>query len=504
MSKFKKIFCIVLTLFIVLGLMSGCEITKKEPALKQDSGEDNAPKVPDLKPYEINWYIPGSAQKDVALVEEAANNYLKDKINASLKLVFMTWADYASKVNVMLQSGEYFDICFTSDWSTPKYRTSVAAGLFTPLNDPLNNLLDQYAPKTKAVLGEDVLKGTRINGLNYAIPCNKEMARCRGFLFNKELVDKYKFDLTTIKKYQDVEPMLKVIKENEPDIYPNNKGGIPLDWNFITDTDVPLATYTKAGAKEVLFWYETPEYQELIRTVNKWWKLGYIRQDFNTSKEDDVKNYKVFCADYTLKPGKDAEISNQYGNKWVQVMITPTIMSNVELGGSMQAIPRSSKDPARVMMLLELINTDPYMNNLINFGIEDKHYVKVSDNIIDFAPGTDGGKNSGYNPAMSWVVGNVFINYLFKTEDPRKAEKYLEFNKSAIVMETLGFSFNNTPVKTEIAAIKNVFAEYNSIMALNPDENIPKAIAKFEAAGIRKVQEEAQKQLDEYLSKTKK
>jgi putative aldouronate transport system substrate-binding protein len=503
MRKFKKIFCIMIALFIVLGLMAGCVSTEKDDAVSKGKTNGDEVTEPELKPYEINWYFPAVPQKDTALIEEAANEYLKDKINATLKIVFMTWGDYAEKVNVMLQSGEYFDICFTSDWSTPKYRTSVAAGLFTPLNDPLNNLLDQYAPKTKEILGEDVLKGTRIGGLNYAIPCNKEMARCRGYLFNKELVDKYNFDLSTIKKYQDVEPMLKIIKENEPGIYAHG-GSVPLDWNFVTDTDVPLATYTKAGAKEVLFWYETPEYQEMIRTMNRWWKLGYVRQDFNTSKENDVANYKVFAADFTLKPGKDAEISNQYGKEWVQVMITPVIMSNVELGGSMQAIPRSSKDPSRVMMFLELLNTDTYLNNLINYGIEDKHYVKVSDNIIDFAPDTDGGKNSGYNHASTWVTGNVFINYLFGNEDPKKAEKYLEFNKSAIVMETLGFSFDNSPVKSEIAAIKNVSAEYgNAVLILNPDDNIPKAISKFEAAGIRKVQEEVQTQLDDYLARTK-
>lgn len=504
MKKFKKIFCIMVALFIIFSLMAGCTPSKKEDDTAKDVTPTGEPvKEVELKPYEINWYIPGTPQKDVALIEEAANDYLKDKINATLKIVFMTWGDYVEKVNVMLQSGEYFDICFTSDWSTPMYRTSVAAGLFTPLNDPLNDLFSQYAPKTKDILGEDVLRGTRIGGLNYAIPCNKEMARCRGYCFNKELVEKYDFDITTVEKYQDVEPMLKIIKENEPGIYPHG-GSIPLDWNFATDTNVPLATYTKAGAKEVLFWYETPEYQEMIRTANKWWKLGYIRQDFNTSKEDDVANYKVFAADFTLKPGKDAEISNQYGNEWVQKMLTPVIMSNVELGGSMQAIPRSAKDPARVMMFLELVNTDVFINNLINFGIENKHYVKISDNIIDFAPDTDGGRDSGYNPAMSWVTGNVFINYLFKTEDPKKAEKYLEFNKGSIPMETLGFSFDNSPVKSEIAAIKNISAEYgNAVMILDPDTNIPKAIDKFEAAGIRKVQEEIQNQLDAYLEMTK-
>lgn len=502
MKKLKKIISIALALILVLGLMAGCTTEKKQEK-PVGKGGDEEPKQVELKPYEINWYFPCSPQQDTQLIEEEANKFLQDKINATLKLTFMTWADYATKVNTMLSAGEYFDICFTSDWSTPKYRSSVAAGLFTPLNDPLNNLFDQYAPKTKAVLGEDVLRGTRIGGLNYAIPCNKEMARCRGYLFNKELVDKYKFDLSTIKTYHDVEPMLKTIKENEPGIY-GHGGSIPFDWNFVTDSDVPFATYIKEGATEILFWYETPEFKDMCETMYKWWKLGYIRSDIATTKEDDVKNYKVFASDFTLKPGKDMEITNQYGKPWVQVEITPRMMSNVELGGSMQAIPRSSKDPARVMMFLELLNTDPYLNNLINFGIENKHYVKVSDKVIKFAPDTEGGTESGYNPASTWVTANVFINYLFENEDPEKYDKFKKFNDSAIRMETLGFSFDNSSIKTEIAAIKNVYAEFNKLLctgSVDPDEYIPKAIAKFEDAGIRKVQEEIQNQLNAYLGK---
>ena len=33
-------------------------------------------------------------------------------------------------------------------------------------------------------------------------------------------------------------------------------------------------------------------------------------------------------------------------------------------------------------MFLELVNTDKYLNNLINFGVEGVDYEKVSDNVI--------------------------------------------------------------------------------------------------------------------------
>jgi putative aldouronate transport system substrate-binding protein len=34
-------------------------------------------------------------------------------------------------------------------------------------------------------------------------------------------------------------------------------------------------------------------------------------------------------------------------------------------------------------MFLELVNTDPYLSNLINYGIEDSHYKKVNESIIE-------------------------------------------------------------------------------------------------------------------------
>ena len=59
----------------------------------------------------------------------------------------------------------------------------------------------------------------------------------------------------------------------------------------------------------------------------------------------------------------------------------------------MQAISRTSKNPEIAMKFLEMFNTDKYLNNLINFGIEGTHYVKVADNVIKAGP-----QNDQYNP----------------------------------------------------------------------------------------------------------
>ena len=154
-------------------------------------------------------------------------------------------------------------------------------------------------------------------------------------------------------------------------------------------------------------------------------------------------------------------------------------------------------------MFLELVNTDVYLNNLINFGIENKHYVKVSDNIIDFAPDTEQGKKSGYNPQLAWVFGNQFINYLFTNEDPKKWDKYDTFNKSAIPLKSLGFAFDGNKVRTEIAACKNVSIEFSAgfgIGSVDTDTTMTKFQEKLEAAGINNIVAEVQAQFDAWLA----
>ncbi len=498
MKKLNGILCIIVTALLFLVVLGGCATnnsgapTAAANTAAVSNGEPTG--KTQLEIYEINWYTVADPQQDTPLVEEEVNKYLKDKINATLKLNYLNWSDYDAKIPTMLMAGESFDICFTCGWFN-KYRPNVAKGVFLPLND----LMTQYAPRTKELLGEDILSATRIKGFNYAIPAYKEMARAQGYLLLKSLVDKYNFDLTAIKTYKDIEPMLQVIKENEPDIVPCGND-LPMEWNHLCDT---IALYPDNRDTTAVFYFETPEFKDICETAYKWANAGYISKDVGVTQEDMMKNSKVFAITQGLKPGKDAEISKSYKNEWIQVQTTPTIMTNGELDGSMVAIPVNSKNPERTMMFLELFNTDKYLNNLIDFGIENKHYVKVSDNIIDFAPETENGAKSGYNPNMCWAMGNVFLNYIFKGEDPDKLNSLLNFNKNALVMNNLGFSFDSEPVKTEVAACQNVYSEYYGNLKrglIDPAVKIPEAIEKFEANGIRKIQKECQKQLDAYLA----
>lgn len=511
MNRLKKSLSLIIVGALTLSLtFTGCNSKAKPTGGTQTSAPaatTSDAKADISKPVDLVWYYIGPGpQPDVGLVEAEANKLLKDKINATIKMNCLDFGTYDNKMPTKIASGETFDIAFTSNWAL-NYTLNSARGAFVDLT----GMMDKYAPKTKALLGDTVIKGASIDGKLYAIPTNKEMAHNWVVCLKEDIVKELNFDVSKIQKFEDLEPMLKEVKAKKPDVYPLEAvvGESPyrvLDFEKISDDNVPGAIYFDFRDTKVINDFETPEAKAFYNTMHKWYEAGYIRKDADTVTDynADEKAGKIFAHIKSGKPGKAAELSLQHGFNWIQVDLTKPVSTTREMTGSMQAISKTSKNPERALMFLELVNNDKQLNNLINFGVENKHYVKKSDNVIDFAPDTDNGKKSGYNPQTGWVFANQFINYLFPSEDPQKWEKFKQFNSSAKASPLLGFSFNAEPVKTELAAIVNIKKQYFPLLETgkgNPDEILPQMTSKMKAAGLDKVLAEMQKQVDAFKAK---
>lgn len=460
------------------------------------------------EPYQIKWYFIGNGQQpDVKLIEDAASKYIQKKgLNATLKLQCYTWGDdYDNRMRMIIASGEPFDICFTSSWAN-LYKVNVAKGAFLDITE----LAPKYMPKAWKQLHPAFITGSQINGKNYALPANKELAHQWGFWINKNFIDKYNFDVSKIKTLTDIEPMLKVIKEKEPGVIPfqNLQGESAfrvLDFDRICDDYIPAALYNDSKDMKVFNLLETKEFKDYIELTRKWYLAGYIPADAATMSEfvTDIKANRVFCKIESLKPFADEERRSSWGIPCVTVSLTKPVVQTRDCTGAMQAISVTSKNPTMALKFLELFNTDPYLNNLINFGIEGKHFVKKSKNIITFPKGVTA-ENSGYKPGTPWMFGNQYINYFWEGENTSKWDAFKKFNDSSTSAKSLGFNFDPEPVKNEMAACSSVWSTNVGPMicgAVDP-KTLPSVIAKFKAAGLDKIIAEAQKQLDAW-SKSK-
>ena len=516
-KRMSQLFAVLMALAI---LLSGCGTaapatsaapSSSAPAKSSEAAAASSEAAPapesSLEPVELNAWFLAPQVKDVELVQAEVSKLLSEKINATIKLNYFWWDSYADKQKLALASGEAIDTMFSPQWWN--YETYVSQKAYLELDD----LLANYGKNIVANIHPSYLEAPRIEGVLYGIPTNKDMLGVSGVLVNKAMAEKYNMDFSGVKTPADLEPFLKTIKENESDVVPfiSTKGDqssyFMMDYSASINGDVGFIKTD--GDIKVLNTKETEEYKTVQALARDWFKKGYINEDVATLQDGMPvkKAQKAFMWAEQLKPGKDKEMEAQLGYEIVQVYAyqgLPRYTMTGDLTNSMFVIPRASKNPERAMMFLDLMFYDKQLKNLISWGIEGVHYKKVGENQIDFADGVTA-ENSGYTGMAQWAQGgNQFLDYLWANESPDKWEKMKEFNDSAVPTKALGWTFNQEPVKTQIAACTTVGDEFGAALnsgVVDYDEVYPKMQKAYETAGINDIIAEAQKQLDAFAAK---
>ncbi len=511
MKTFRGLTLLLLAMMLVLGACSGTNNGggnggNDGAAAGTDGGESAA----ELKPYELNVaFLNVGTVTDLPEVQEAINKILKEKINATVKLSPIDIGAWQQQINLMLAGNEKLDLLVTA--SGLNFGTQAAKGQLVPLDD----LLEKYGQDIKKVVEPDVLKAASSNSTIYGVPSVRDWAADYGVLMRKDLVDKYNIDLSTVKTFDDLDAVFEVIKKNEPEM----AAIIPESPSFAVATSLvpglidPLNDDNGVlpgldNGLKVVNWFETEEYAKILTMVRRWYDAGFIPKDISTNQtnsEQLVKAGKAFAFMAHMKPGYENKSSLLTGTEMVAVRILPPVATTSSISNVMFSIAKNSGDPERAMMFLNLLYSDAELINLIDYGIEGKHYEVKSDNVIGFPSGVDS-SNATYNPNFGWMWGNQFLSYVWEGDAPTVWEEQDAFNKAAKKSAAMGFSFTVDPVKTEAAAIQNVKDQYKIGLengTLDPVKYLPEFISKLKAAGIDKVIAEKQKQLDEWAAANK-
>ena len=124
-GKVKRILAAGCAVLMTASLMAGCG----KKAETNSNGEEIV---------ELTWYQVGDNQKDDSAVLEEVNKYTEEKIGVKLNIVKVGWGDYNQKMQVVINTGDAWDMCFTCSW-TNDYLQNAQKGAFLELDD----LLDQ-------------------------------------------------------------------------------------------------------------------------------------------------------------------------------------------------------------------------------------------------------------------------------------------------------------------------------------------------------------------------
>lgn len=491
----KRILLTLISIFFLV-ITAACSNNNEQTSGKNNN-DDNGSKSAELTFYYPQAEIPA----DVKTVEAEINKITKEKINTTIHLMPQTFNDYTQKMNTILAAGGDADIMWTSNWNFD-YVTNQARGAFLPLDE----LIEKFAPEVKNTLPQYIMDATRIDGKVYGVPNYQIATNQVGFLIQNRFAEKYNFDISSIKHIKDIEPLLESIKKGESkEVVPlvmsrnGNYGHLLLNYNLEKIQGNILAINYNDPTK-ILNMYETPEFEQYLDMVRDWNQKGYINQDAATIKHpnDLIKTGNVAVEIHDVqKPGAEIAKKNANGGHDItQVALTePHALTN-SIITTMLAINKNSKNPEQAMKFINLLNTDQQLYNLISYGVEGKHYSKISDNVVRI------NQDAGYNPNANWVFGNTFNAFLKEGEDPQVNEQTIKINETAKSSPIIGFKFIAEPVTAEIANIQTVLDQYLPGLTtgtVDPKSNLDEFRDKLKKAGIDKVVAEGQKQLDEFL-----
>ncbi|WP_040949420.1 ABC transporter substrate-binding protein [Gorillibacterium massiliense] len=482
-------------------MLAGCSSNGKSNANNSSSSANSG--VSNEPPYEITmaYFSFGSVPADLLEVQNAINKITLQKINATVKMLPISMGTWNNQINLMLTSNEKLDLLplFGST-----YANMVAKGQFIALDD----LLKSQGSGILESLGSDYLEAAKIDGKTYGVPNIRDLASSYGFLMRKDLADKYNIDMKSLKTLDDVESALQTIKENESRMSPLATGvnSSPISSFSTRDSlgDDMGVLLNNGQDLKVVNWFETEEYSDLLKRMRKWYLAGYISKDALTVKEssaDLIKAGKAAGNLSPMKPGFAAQETRNSGTEMVVSEMLPAVAKTSTVTNIMWGIAQNSQNPKKTMEFLNLMYSDKDIVNLLDWGIEGKHYTKISDNVIDYPEGVNA-SNVGYT-GLGWLFGNQFLSYVFKGDDPDLWTKMKEFNENAIKSKALGFTFDSTSVKTDFAAVSTVIEQYRMALengVLDPDKTLPEFIAKLKDAGIEKIIAEKQKQLDAWAA----
>lgn len=481
----QKSLAFIVTGTLLMSTLTGCGSKTDKPAT--DSGNSSNTESKSDKPIDLVWWTIGNEPKDYQLVSEKINEYTLEKLNVNLQIKYASWGEYSSKLSKIVQSGEPFDIAFTS--GIDSYQDLLNNGYFMDLTE----LLPTVTPDLYNFIPEDLWTGVTIKDKILGVPAYKDSAQAQYWVWDKETVEKLGIDYEKVETLQDLEPVLQKIKESDPSKYPliiNGNEGINgfnaaiNGYDEIVVTPAIGISYTDDSAKVVGIW-EQENVLENLRTLHDWFKKGYINPDAATLLE--LPKARIVSSVQSFEGGwKDTEIGHKY---FGPAYSTRTIQ------GSFLSISAGCKNPEAALKVIELINTDEYFRNLLAFGIEGTHYEKTGENTIKKL-------NDSYE-VPSYTQGTFFNMYV---QDPNPSTQWSDLKalqETAFASPVLGFTFNSKNVQNQISACTNIETKYVSSLitgSVNPDEILPKMLKELNAAGYQDIIAEAQKQVDEFLA----
>ncbi|HBL84972.1 MAG: hypothetical protein A2Y17_07035 [Clostridiales bacterium GWF2_38_85] len=309
-------------------------------------------------------------------------------------------------------------------------------GIADKLNSEAKALLKYIHPYFIAGNASEI-SAARVDKYIYGVPNNGPIGEYEYFVFDKELLNKYKFDAPSLKTLYDVELFLEVIKENEPDIIPITGTTTPNNVSFLFQDGFPVAVDENGYTFGTYLSEDMKSYFEMI---NRFRQKGYLPNG-ELSKDD---RFAVTIIKGNL--GDIETLAEETGREYEYVIYKNPVGTAENMLENVFCFGKDcvSDDLSGALKIVRLINTDISARNIFQYGILNQNY-EFDDNgqvvLLD---------SEKYDYKMNKAqTGNQFLCYTLAGEDSKIWDNAKTQNLDATISPFISLVYKRLEVEVK-------------------------------------------------------
>lgn len=565
-ANFKKRMALTLALVMSVGVLAGCgnqqtkteESKSSDPVSKETStvqtsvSSESSEEVVELEPVTLKWYHNGSEKEGSADVVEAFNAKLAEVLpNTTVEFTFVE--SYKDNWPLFMAGGEKIDIAWVG-YQTPFFQDVVDGNLL-----PLTDLMQEYAPNLVEEQGiwQAAYNSAVYEDELYGIPCIQPVvAESQYFTLAEEFYNYVDVDAVVEEIRSTKKLTSKLLDLVEEGIQNGIDAGFykvgEASWNCMAELVSATRGYMMIGAQGYNMWFdpeaenpvplhiwEIPETQMLLERIAKWYDKGWITETQVLGQMPQNAdgtfgfsfNWNANWANCDERGFELVERKDRY-NYYKVLSYRPEEgyigLNNFGSENTYLAIPYTSENPERAMMLLDLLHDEvgTVGNDLLNmlaYGFEENseeakkygwfNYTAVEEEGQLKTDTTTRGDAASKHDMYNWMVGNTFKTMhdgtsLTTVASKEYAMNYFEKTYPSLKKTALaGMVADYSSVSAEIANMDSVYAEYNRQLehggggVAKVNALYKEAMTRMNEAGLEKVKKELQSQIDAYIAK---
>lgn len=496
----KKLLAMILALAMILS-MAACGSSGKGGKTENEAG-----KLDTSKEVEVVMYFISDRPAGQDIIDENMNKIFKEKLNCTLKVNWIPWSDFKNTYDLLLSSGEPVDLIYCAGWLG--YTQLAQQGAFKDLD----TLWPTYAPENFAKATAEAKDQTKVDGKMYCIPTLWATYYGQGPIWRTDILEGTELEGMTIDSFEKIEEYCDFCKANYPEILPieMNSNGSNYDemWGRALGLlRMGIFYYDPAEEHPTLKTFtELESSKEFFETMARWNEKGFYSKSClsDTAGDSDVKKGTAFIKCHNVDTYQGYQQKTNLGASEYQWDFYDISKYGAHLPFTQDAVcvPSGSKNPERAIALWNLITTDQEAYDAFYYGIEGTSYKLNDDGSVTMLD-TD-----TYSTSGMWTVRTTGLtresegNPQAWSDWHEKWEKMIAENN--IWEKYSSLTVNTEGLDTELANIDNVQAKYFAPLELGLNTNgVDAGIAEFneklQQAGVEKVREAYQKQLDAYV-----